>query len=56
MSFQQFFVLQTVVDFDQRLLETNEDQSDDPSCVAEFKPILDETVRQFKSLLLEISR
>lgn len=29
---------------------------DDPDCVAEFVPIIDETIWQFKSLLLEVSR
>lgn len=29
---------------------------DDPACVTEFAPIIDETIWQFKSLLLEISR
>lgn len=29
---------------------------DDPDCVTEFVPIIDETIWQFKSLLLEISR
>ena len=29
---------------------------DDPECVAEFAPIIDETIWQFKTLLLEVSR
>ena len=29
---------------------------DDPACVSDFAPIIDETIWQFKSLLLEISR
>lgn len=29
---------------------------DDPECIAEFAPIIDETIWQFKTLLLEVSR
>lgn len=29
---------------------------DDPDCIAEFAPIIDETIWQFKALLLEVSR